>query len=251
MNGRRYLIVNADDFGLSPGVNRGITEAHEHGIVTSASLMVGWSAAAEAAVYGHEHPELSLGLHVDLGEWVYRDETWVPLYEVVPVDDITTLADEVSHQLAVFRDLTGKDPTHIDSHQHVHLREPVRSILLAVASELGVPVRGLSREVRYCGHFYGQTAEGLPYLDGISVDNLIRILMELPTGFTELGCHPGEADDLGSTYGEERKEELKVLCNPTVRATIGAMGIELRPFGNAIVRSLDVAFAKDTHRHSD
>src|SRR5437870_3779943 len=43
----RYLIVNADDFGLSPGVNRGIIEAHEHGIVTSASLMVRWPAAGE------------------------------------------------------------------------------------------------------------------------------------------------------------------------------------------------------------
>jgi len=40
MSDRRYLIVNADDFGQSPGVNRGIIQAHEHGIVTSASLMV-------------------------------------------------------------------------------------------------------------------------------------------------------------------------------------------------------------------
>ena len=58
----RRLIVNADDFGQSPGVNRGIIEAHQHGIVTSASLMVSWPAAAEAAAYGRaannakEHP---------------------------------------------------------------------------------------------------------------------------------------------------------------------------------------------------
>ena len=230
MSDKKYLIVNADDFGLSPGANRGIMGAHEHGIVTSASLMVRWPVAAEAAAYGREHPELSLGLHVDLGEWAYRDEAWVPVYEVVSVDDSAAVAYEVARQLATFHRLTGKNPTHIDSHQNVHVQEPVRSIVLAVASKLGVPVRGLSPEVRYCGHFYGQTAEGLPYLDGIRVDNLIRILMELPTGSTELGCHPGEADDLGSTYGKERKKELKVLCNPRVRAAIQLEGIELCSF---------------------
>ncbi|MGA2658858.1 MAG: ChbG/HpnK family deacetylase, partial [Verrucomicrobiota bacterium] len=56
---RRGLIVNADDFGLDPGVNRGIIKSHEYGIVTSASLMVRWPAAAEAAAYAREHPELS------------------------------------------------------------------------------------------------------------------------------------------------------------------------------------------------
>ena len=54
------LIVNADDFGCSRGVNRGIIEAHEHGIVTSASLMVNRPAASEAAEYGREHPELGV-----------------------------------------------------------------------------------------------------------------------------------------------------------------------------------------------
>src|SRR5687767_10207836 len=64
---KRYLIVNADDFGLSPGVNAGIVAAHENGIVTSASLMVRKLAAAEAADYGRRHPKFSVGLHVDLG----------------------------------------------------------------------------------------------------------------------------------------------------------------------------------------
>src|SRR5688572_28379081 len=77
----RHLIVNADDFGFSPGVNRGIAEAHERGIVTSASLMVRWPAAAAAASYARARPELSVGLHLDLGEWVLRDGAWVPLYE--------------------------------------------------------------------------------------------------------------------------------------------------------------------------
>ncbi len=56
MPAKRYLIVNADDFGLSEGVNRGIIRAHEQGIVTSASLMVRGAAAAEAARYARAAP---------------------------------------------------------------------------------------------------------------------------------------------------------------------------------------------------
>jgi predicted glycoside hydrolase/deacetylase ChbG (UPF0249 family) len=64
---KRCLIITADDFGRSPGVNRGIIAASEGGIVTSASLMVRWPAAAGAA-YARERPDLALGLHFDLGE---------------------------------------------------------------------------------------------------------------------------------------------------------------------------------------
>src|SRR5947209_10537262 len=112
----RYLIVNADDFGQSPGVNQGIIEAHEHGIVTGASPMVRWPAAGEAASYGREHPEISVGLHLDLGEWICCDDDWIPLYEVVSLDDAGSVADEASRQLSSFCRLAGKPPTHIDSH---------------------------------------------------------------------------------------------------------------------------------------
>src|SRR5206468_2930594 len=60
----KLVVVNADDLGLSPGVNRGIIEAHERGIVTSASLMVRWPAAAEAAAYARSRPQLGVGLHL-------------------------------------------------------------------------------------------------------------------------------------------------------------------------------------------
>ena len=72
----RLLIVNADDFGMSEDVNRGILKAHFEGIVTSASLMVRWPDAAEAADYGRKHPGLSVGLHFDTGEWTCRNGEW-------------------------------------------------------------------------------------------------------------------------------------------------------------------------------
>ncbi len=235
---RRYLIVNADDFGQSPGVNRGVIEAHERGIVTSASLMVRWPTAAEAAEYGREHPDLSIGLHFDFGEWTYRQETWVSVYEVAPTDDIAAVADEAAHQLDAFRRLVGRDPTHLDSHQHVHRREPVRSVLTQLATRLAVPLRHYSPKVRYCGDFYGQTAKGLPLPGSTSVEGLTKILKALPPGVTELACHPGVGDDLESKYRSERTEEVKVLCDPRVRAVIVAEGIELCPFGNIALRGL-------------
>lgn len=230
MTAKRYLIVNADDFGQSPGVNRGIIAAYEGGIVTSASLMVRWPAAAEAAAYSRQHPNLSLGLHVDFGEWACRGGHWRQLYEVIPSHDTTAVADEVARQLTTFRHLVGKEPTHIDSHQHVHHGEPLRTVLDAVARELAVPLRHGSAAIRYCGDFYGQTAHGAPYPDAISVDGLIKVLGTLTPGCTELGCHPGVGHDLDTMYCSERAEEVKVLCDPRVRISIVTMGIELRSF---------------------
>lgn len=226
----RYLIVNADDFGQSPGVNQGVITAHERGVVTSASLMVRWAAATSAGSYARAHPSLSLGLHVDLGEWAYRHGSWVPLYKVVPAEDAAAVADEASRQLAAFRRLVGREPTHIDSHQHVHHNEPARSLLIGLAGQLCVPLRGCSPSVRHYGNFYGQTAEGTPLPGTITVENLIRILQALPAGVTELGCHPGLGDDLDGTYRAERAQEVQVLCDPRVRTAAEALRIQLRGF---------------------
>jgi predicted glycoside hydrolase/deacetylase ChbG (UPF0249 family) len=232
MTAEKFLIVNADDFGQSPGINRGIIEAHEHGIVTSASLMTRWLAAGEAAIYAKEHPALSVGLHLDLGEWVYNAGNWVPLYMVVPLDDEAAVEQEISRQLDCFASLLGRYPTHLNAHQHLHMREPVRSIALKVSQRLGIPLRNLCSEIHYFMKFYGQTAEGLPWPDYISVDWMIEILStRLPAGWTVITCHPGYADDLMTTmYRLERREELKVLCDPRVRSTIESLGIKLCSF---------------------
>jgi predicted glycoside hydrolase/deacetylase ChbG (UPF0249 family) len=230
MPSKSYLIVNADDFGQSPGVNRGILAAREHGIVTSASLMVRWTAAAEAAAYGRAHSAFSVGLHVDLSEWAYRDGTWVPSYQVVPMDNRDAVEEEVRRQLAAFRRLMGQDPTHIDSHQHVHHVEPACSVLVELARELAAPLRHFCPAVHYCGSFYGQAVKGYPYPEGIRVGTLIETLKSLPPGVTELGCHPGEGDDVDSMYRGERADEVKTLCDPRVRAALDAEGIELGSF---------------------
>jgi predicted glycoside hydrolase/deacetylase ChbG (UPF0249 family) len=226
----RYLVVNADDFGQSSGVNRGIVEACEHGIVTSASLMVRWPAARDAAAYARKNTSLSLGLHFDFGEWRCQDGRWKKLYEVVREEDVEAVKEEAWRQLADFRRLTGSDPTHLDSHQHIHRRKTLEPVFLDIAERLNVPLRSYDSRIRYSGSFYGQDDTGNSFPELIRVDALIGILESLPDGFTELGCHPGYAADLDSIYCAERALEIATLCDPRIRAALRSNGIELCSF---------------------
>ena len=227
---RRTLVVNADDLGLSEGVNRGILHAHERGIVSSASLMVRAPAAAQAAEELRSRPHLGVGLHVDLGEWAHVDGEWRTVYEVVDDGDAAGVAEEVVRQLERFRALLGREPDHLDSHQHVHQREPSRTALLAMARSLAVPLRGLDPVVSHCGAFHGQTGTGEPLPAAITVDALVRLLRDLPGGATELGCHPGLDLGLRSPYREERLREVETLCDARIRQVVADERIELVSF---------------------
>ena len=225
----RLLVVNADDLGLSIGVNTGILYAARHGIVTSASLMVRGPAAVEAARAVRARPGLSVGLHLDLAEWEHDGQQWRPRYQVVDTDDAAAVAVELGRQLDRFVALTGRAPTHLDSHQHVHRSEPVAALVTAAGVRLGVPVRGVSPQLSYRGDFYGQTGKGEPYRNALSVAALTAVLESLPAGLTELGCHPGFSEDLDSSYALEREVEVRVLCDPAIAATVSRAGIQLAP----------------------
>jgi predicted glycoside hydrolase/deacetylase ChbG (UPF0249 family) len=224
----RLLIVNADDLGLSAAVNAGIAAAHERGIVTSASMMVRQGGAAAAADYASARPALAVGLHIDLGQWDYENGEWMVAYERCAPDDEAAIETECRAQLEIFRRLLDRDPTHLDSHQHTHMSEPVAAVAMRLAAELGVPLR--ARGIAYEGGFYGQTGKGEPVPGGIGVESLIQIVAALPAGWTELGCHPGLGMGDESSYGHEREEEVRTLCDPRVREAIGRERVELRSF---------------------
>ena len=125
----RLLIVNGDDFGLSGGVNAGILEAHTNGILTSTSLMVLADAAAEAAQEARHHPDLAVGLHfVEDGS--------------ADLDDPAQATRSFGEQLERFRELVGRDPTHADSHHHVHTQNERMPTFRAAVAPLGVPALG-------------------------------------------------------------------------------------------------------------
>jgi predicted glycoside hydrolase/deacetylase ChbG (UPF0249 family) len=226
----RVLIVNADDFGRSPGVNRGVIRAHAEGIVTSATLMVRWPAAEEAAAYARGS-SLGVGLHVDLGEWEQRGNEWRPNYEVVAEFTEEAVTEEIDRQLERFESLMGRPPTHFDSHQHVHHEDPARTAVQRAAQRLGVPIRALSPGIRYLG-FHGRNGAGNQLPEAIGVEALVRTIEELPDGVTELGCHPAAEEDHPSAYGHERLGELEALCDPRVAAAIDRCEVALRSFAD-------------------
>jgi len=226
---QRVLIVNADDFGRSPGVNRGVIQAHKHGVVTSATLMVRWPAAIEAAAYARRS-SLSVGLHLDLGEWEYRDGEWHTLYQVLATETADSVAEELNCQLKQLERLIGRPPTHLDSHQHVHRDEPARSALMQAGERLGIPVRWFTPGISYSGAFFGQDSRGTPLPDAITVDALVEVIETLPAGVTELACHPAAQHDHDSAYAAERIQELETLCDPRVQAAIDHSDVDLRSF---------------------
>jgi predicted glycoside hydrolase/deacetylase ChbG (UPF0249 family) len=231
MQGDRFLIINADDLGLSAAVNDGIFAAHEQGIVTSASLMVRQAAAPAAAEEAAAHPELAIGLHIDLGEWIYESGAWIQAYLHCDSDDAASVEAECRAQLERFRALLGRAPTHLDSHQHVHESEPARGVAEALAAELGLPLR--NRAVRYEGGFYGQSGKGEPFPEGISPGRLIELIEALPPGWTEIGCHPAAGPVPTSSYDAERQVELATLRDSQVKDLLNVSNVNLCSFAQA------------------
>jgi chitin disaccharide deacetylase len=233
----RSLIVNADDLGLSPETNRGIFHAHEHGVVTSASLMVRRDDAVEAVEQSRAYPRLSLGLHVDLGEWSCDNGEWRQVSQVVPTDDLIAVEAEIRRQIHLFRKMVDRNPTHLDSHQNVHREKPLRAVFLKVARQLRLPLRNFNPSVTFCGEFYGRGKDGA-FPEGISTENLCRIIRALPPGVTELCCHPGFDPTVGSNYSAERIDEVRVLCDSKVRAELQREGVTLTSYAGSSSEAL-------------
>ena len=217
----KFLIVNADDFGYGAAINRGIVEAIDRGVVTSVGLMVNTPGTAEAVAFAKARPHVSVGLHANFTNEAQR---------LVEFDDPPVCRAALREQFERFADLLGRKPTHLDSHQHVHLRQPVRSIVEACARELAVPLRQCEPRIRYCGEFYGQDADGTSAPERITVEGLIGVLERLPPGITELCCHPATSVESETMYATERTRELDALCDPRVREAIARMDMALCSF---------------------
>lgn len=214
----RQLIVNADDFGRSPGVNEGILTAHLEGIVTSASLMVDEAAAAAGAALAAEHPGLSMGLH-----FVEPEDA--------DLDDPAQAGSAFATQLERFRTLVGRDPTHVDSHHHVHAEGERMKTFKELVAPLGVPLRHDGR-LGYIGGFYAQWEWLVTELRYVSRPFLVHLAAtEVGEGFTELACHPARiVGDFESAYLHEREVELATLTEPGLREEIEGLGVSLASF---------------------
>jgi predicted glycoside hydrolase/deacetylase ChbG (UPF0249 family) len=225
---QRHVIFNADDLGVSRGVNRGIAECHTRGVLTSASLLVYGAEAQDAARLAARHPALAVGLHWDLDG-----------VRSAAVDhaDPAAVRAELERQLQLSATLLGREPTHLDSHHHVHRAPGVEPVARAIAERAGLPLRGFG-QVRYVGGFYAQWEAGVDELEHVSFEALTVILRdELQGEWTEIGCHPGYVEpDLRSSYRAGREAELVTLTDPRVAAWAGVLGVRIASFADAPAR---------------
>jgi chitin disaccharide deacetylase len=153
----RHLIVNADDLGLTVGVNDGIFDAHDHGILTSASLFARAPATSDAIRRARSRPSLGLGVHLALVDGtptlpprliptLVEDDgrfrrSWRP-FIVACLRGKVSLAEvelELTAQIERLR-AAGLRPTHLDAHKHVHAYPPVFAIVARLAGRFGIPV---------------------------------------------------------------------------------------------------------------
>lgn len=237
----RRLIINADDLGYDPAINRGIVEAMRKGAVTSATLMVNLPHSAEGAALASG---LAVGLHLNLARGMPVSPRFPPTFLVSGALDEPRVAalsaevveDEALAQLDRAGELLGRSPTHADVHRHLHRHPGVLEGLTRAASRRGIPVRALdaamrttlrARGVRTTDHFVGE-AGAEPYW---TAARFSEALAALEPGTTEWMCHPGHLPShVKSGYAAQRVVELETLGRPEARGGLERAGVELVSF---------------------
>jgi len=262
----RQLVVNADDLGLTAGVNDGIFDAHDMGILTSASLFANAPATADAVRRARARSSLGVGAHLTLvdgtptlparsiptlvtGDGRFR-ASWRP-FIVACLQGRVSLGEverELTAQIEQIRAM-GISPTHLDAHKHVHLYPPVFAIVARLAARFGIPVvrvpyeRGswlnallwpwARRNYRVAAalgvrtpHFIGRLATGV-----LTRPVLHEMLRSTGPGVTELMVHPGYVDEalrhLPTRLVESRLEEVALLCSMEAQALLVGERIQL------------------------
>lgn len=220
----KLLVVNADDFGYSDGINRGIIDAHLRGIVTSVSAMIRESDILSMQVLS-SFPRLSVGLHFFIED--KELETMLRSRALLGDSTLIWLSEELERQWRLFERITGRNPSHIDSHHNIHFHPQIMEIMAAYGLKNSVPIRNTYTR-KLITDFYG--GRGAGNKDRVGVDALLKILMHLPCGVTELVCHPGLVNaELRekSSYTDLREAELYTLTDVTIIDFIHASGIKL------------------------
>lgn len=245
------LIVNADDFGLSKGQNYGIVEACRHGVVTSTTAMVNGEAIDHAAALSRDLPDLGVGMHFVLtlgmpltampgltrdgllGKWIWEmaEQGTLPLEEI---------ARELDCQFNRFVDLFGREPTHIDSHHHVHMIPAIFPLVAEFARRKGVALR-VDRQVDMPGETGGDlppTTDGFSsafYGDEISEALFLSVLdrsVQQGERSLEVMAHPAFIDNTirKSAYCWPRLMEMEVLTSTSLKYAIAERGYRLGTF---------------------
>lgn len=248
----KHLILNADDFGYSYGVNYGIIESHLRGVLTSTTLMAGMPGFDHAVSLAKAHPSLGVGVHLTLtcGRPVLTDHKTLTEQngdfhpqayyhnEEQPLDKEEVYREwkaQIEKVLAA-----GIQPTHLDSHHHAHTFRDLEDVFVRLAREYDLPVRNSRRActdnhvqgipcpnylvdfIEGSGaHFHTPLTEYAPAIEA----NMHRILLEAfkTLDCVEIMCHPAYLDTavmLHSSFNQHRMCEVDLLTSPATKAFI-------------------------------
>ena len=242
----KYLIVNADDFGLSDYINEGIIKAHKAGAITNATLMIMREYKREAVRLAKENPSLCVGLHLDLDELLGGAERGPERFEMGRISE--TLSDrsflrevesEIEGQIMDFK-RTGLKLTHIDGHHHLHAVPEIFSLIVGKMVRHGIKTIRFSREfdlikyppIRWTEGFFAEMKELLRKNNIKVADHFVTgwqsyDLKDIRDGVTELMVHPG-------TKEEWRVRELETLMSPEWMEALKANDIKLISFRDLV-----------------
>ncbi|MBF0531647.1 MAG: ChbG/HpnK family deacetylase [Candidatus Omnitrophica bacterium] len=235
MPGVKKLIVNADDFGLSRGVNRGIMTCYHSGIVRSASLMANGRAFDDAVAAARDVPGLGVGAHLnvvrgrpiakaDFIPHIVREGRFFLTGAVLALRCSRTMLAEIEteYRAQIEKILQANVKiTHLDGEKHHHCFPPLFERVLRLAEEYAIPAVRLAKETPRlsagikvfqtlplwaCAGFNQRqlrrsAARSADFQQGIHLTGRMNreqvrdILRTLPPGVTELCCHPGYVDE--------------------------------------------------------
>ncbi|WP_408007450.1 chitin disaccharide deacetylase [Pseudalkalibacillus sp. A8] len=220
------LIINADDFGYSRGVNHGIIDAYKYGIVNSTTMLVNMPGTEHAVELAKNNPGLRVGIHLTLtcgnaispnvpsltnddGQFILSSDLQQDLSSKLKDIDIEWEA-QIEHFLRM-----GLEPTHFDSHHHMHKHPELLPIVKRLSQKYDLPVRNVFSEkvhgmklltdVFYSDFIWENVTEAYFSTLHIRVKDVSSV---------EVMCHPGYIDQElinGSSYCEKRAEELEIL----------------------------------------
>ena len=278
----KQLIINADDFGLHSLINKGIIKGHSEGIITSTSLMPSAPYFDEAVQLAKANPSLGVGIHLTLvggvkpactsgvNSLLTAGGVFAEDYTVFAKKWYTgsikknELVKELETQIEKVL-IAGIKPTHIDSHQHMHVLPGIAGIVVRLCEKYGIKkIRmpgenifwsggfeaGMGRKIgrdglSFCAmlakgkaqsagliypqHFFGMLAGG--NLNELLVKN---ILLGLPEGTSEIMTHPGADNVLlaqNFKWGYHWHDELNAFLSESNKNIAREQGIELINFG--------------------
>lgn len=246
------LIVNADDFGYSRGINLGIIDSYKEGILSSTTMMANMPGFEHGVKMAKENPELGIGVHLTLTCGKPLLKNTVPsltsdgffhkfsFYTDNFSIDTDELYKEWDAQINKIKD-AGIDATHIDSHHHMNTIPIIKDVFLALAREHNLPVRNnfsVPNDIQTTDKLFmefdnlGSTRE---LWKSLVINNLIKDCKQFQT--VEIMCHPGYLDHVvfeSSGLLENRVHTVHELINPAYHDILKNNNIKLGTYKDII-----------------